>query len=524
MMKYTLIKTLSPAPGLLGRGLLQPGGFRCCLRRIISIRFLALLLLAGAAFNSALRAESPSILAPIPSPSNSLILPTPDSAGWMFDHRVVVDVNLVIPPSSMEQIPTEMEAERVYVPATFTMNYKVGGEVQRSFGPWEVSLKVKGMYGSFRNLPAGEKAGLKIKFPKGQRPDGLKKFTLNNMVQDGSMVREVLAYETFRSMGIAAPRTGYARVTINDVYFGTYLNLETMDDIALPRWYATTGHLYEGSYGSWWGNVGDPFSGHYEVDEGDEEDRADLQRLIKAAQSPAGVWLRRMEPVADLVQMTRMWACEWFTGHWDGYSQNIANNYYLHADAAGRFTMLPWGADQTFTWADRFNESPDHFIFNHCVRDPVGRAMYTDALQYVAKRWASLQLENLADEAYASVANESSGVDDVKWFIQARLSEHREWFGILPAPPKFVTAVQLDDKPNRTVKVSWKLPSKTKLSPDIIGYVVEYRTATTPWKRSAGKFFLSTWLKLPKGRYTVRVRAVGRYGDSPPASTTIKVR
>ncbi|MEY5012591.1 MAG: hypothetical protein RLY69_306 [Verrucomicrobiota bacterium] len=486
----------------------------------IFARLALIVLLIVSALGSTLRAVSPPV---VPPPVSSTIAPT-DAAGWMFDHRVVVDINLDIPPSSMEQIPTYMEAERPYVPATFSMSYTQGEELQRSFGPWEVSLKVKGMYGSFRNLPAGEKAGLKIKFPKGQRPDGLKKFTLNNMVQDGSMIREVLAYHTFRSLGIPAPRTGYARVTINGTYYGIYLNLETMDDIALPRWYSTTGHLYEGSYGSWWGDVGDPFSGHYEVDEGDEEDRADLQKLITTAQSPARGWLRRMYPVANLEQMTRMWACEWFTGHWDGYSQNLANNYYLHSDASGRFTILPWGTDQTFTWADRFNESPDHFIFNNCLRDPAGRAMYTDALQYIARRWINLKLENLANEAYTSVATESGGIDDVKWFIQARLSEHREWSANLPAPPTGVRAVQLDKTVNRTISISWKSPFETKDAPITRGYVVEYRTPTTAWTRTSRRYSSSALLyQLPKGTYTLRVRAVGDHGDSLPATTTIKI-
>lgn len=442
----------------------------------------------------------------------------------MFDPSVVVDVDLVIPQSSLELLPTYMEAERPYVPATFTMTYSQGGRVVRSFGPWGVTLKVKGMYGSFRNLPAGEKAGLKIKFPSGRRPDGLKKFTLNNMVQDGSMVREVLAYEVFRSMGVAAPRAGYARVTINGDYFGTYLNLETMDDVALPRWFGSTGHLYEGSYGSWWGDVADPFSGHYEVDEGKESDRSDLAALIAAARSPAQGWLARMHKVADLEQMTRMWACEWFTGHWDGYSQHIANNYYLHADAAGRFTMMPWGTDQTFTWAERFNTSPDHFIFNNCLRDPVGKAMYLDALQAVADQWLALGLEDLADRAHLSVAQESAGIDDVKWFIRERLAEHLAWAATLPASPTGVAARVAGVPRQRRIEVSWPRPVPRRGAPAVIGHAVEYRRDGAPWTRVRENFSRSVTLaNLQPGIYTVRVRAIGRVGDSRPSTLTVVV-
>ena len=477
-------------------------------------RFLALALLVGSFLTAPSGAESPPIISP----------PTVSLPGWMFDPSVVVDVDLVIPQSSMDLIPTYMEAERPYVPATFTMTFSQGGLVQKTYGPWAVTLKVKGMYGSFRNLPAGEKAGLKIKFPSGRRPEGLKKFTLNNMVQDGSMVREVLAYEVCRSMGVAAPRVGYARVTINGDHFGTYLNVETMDDVALPRWHRSTGHLYEGSYGSWWGDVADPFSGHYEVDEGDGDNRSDLRALIKAARSPARGWLGRMHKVADLDQMTRMWACEWFTGHWDGYSQFITNNYYLHADRSGRFTMMPWGTDQTFTWADRLNDSPDHFIFNNCLRDPIGKALYFDALHAVADQWLAFGLEDLADLAHQSVAQESAGVDDVKWFIRDRLAEHLTWAATLPAAPAGFEARVEGNRRSRRVVVSWQKPRPPDGAPAVLGHVVEYRRDGLPWTRlTADDSNTLKLTNLQRGTYAVRVRAVGEVGDSLPATLTVVV-
>ena len=477
--------------------------------------FVALLCLLACGEGS-LHAASPPIIPPPPA----------EGPHWMFEPTVVVDVALDIPESSMEQMPTEMHAERPYVPATFTLTHSVDGEVVRSYGPWAVTLKVKGMYGSFRNLPAGEKAGLKIKFPKGSRPDGLKKLTLNNMVQDGSMVREVLAYHVFREMGVAAPRAGYARVTINGVPFGTYLNVETMDDVALPRWYGSTSHLYEGSYGNWWGDMADPFSGHYEVDEGDEEDRSDLAALIAVSRGPAKGWLERMHEVADLEQMAMMWACEWFTGHWDGYSQHLPNNYYLHADGSGRFTMMPWGTDQTFTWAARFNDAPEHFIMNHCLRDPVGRALCTDALQLVAARWEGLDLDARALAAQASVAAESQGIDDVRWFIVARLEEHRAWAASLPRPPSGLSARVTGPAANPRIEVSWRTPvSGVSAAAPVRGYALEYRKDGGAWRRvSLGRTERRANLRnLPGGSYDVRVRAVGRHGDSLPVTARVEL-
>jgi len=452
--------------------------------------------------------------------------PTParavDDAAWMFDPGVMVQVNLTIPDSSMSQISCDMGAERPYVPATFTMTYAKTGKPTKTYGPSAITLKVKGQFGSFRCLPEGQKAGLKLKFPSGARPDGLKKFTLNNMVQDGSMVSEVLAYEVFRSLGIAAPRTGYAQVTINGTYRGIFLNVETMDSVALPRWYPTTQHLYEGSYGSWWGDTGDAFSGHYEVDEGSDGVRSDLQGLLDNARNHADGWYARMHPIADLDQMTKMWAAEWFLGHWDGYSQFITNNYYLHSDASGRFTMMPWGTDQAFQWAERYNGSGDHHLFNGCVQDPICSGMYVDALAFIESRWNGWKLDRRADTVYRIVAAESSGVAPIKEFVAARDDEHREWVATLPRIPSSVSVSTVRNRAGE-IRVSWKRPS---LAVPITGYAVEYRAGSGAWTRTttAATSTSVTITGLSAGSYTVRVRSLSDGLQSPSATKTITVR
>ena len=63
------------------------------------------------------------------------------------------------------------------------------------------------------------------------------------------MIREVLGYSVFREMDVPSSRTGYSFVKLNGAAYGVYLNIETMDDVSLPRWYESTQHLYEGTYG-----------------------------------------------------------------------------------------------------------------------------------------------------------------------------------------------------------------------------------------------------------------------------------
>jgi hypothetical protein len=57
--------------------------------------------------------------------------------------------------------------------------------------------------------------------------------------------------------------------------------------------------------------------------------------------------------MADLSEMTRMWAVENYVDQWDGYSVSVGkpwapNNYYLRNGLDGVFRMLPSGLDATF--------------------------------------------------------------------------------------------------------------------------------------------------------------------------------
>lgn len=430
-----------------------------------------------------------------------------DGPGWMYNPTVIVEINLDIPQTSMDQFVCDMSAPRPYVPATFTLTYTSvvrRRTVVKSYGPWSVGVHAKGWYGSFRCLNQGEKAGLKVKFSSpNERIDGIKKMTLNNMAQDGSYAHETLTYQIFRAMNVAAPRTGFAHVSINGVPRGFYLNLETIDDISLPRWYPSTTHLYEGAYGSWWGLLTDPFSGHYSVDEGSQNNRSDLQQLIDTATNTSPGWYGRMAPIADLEQMTRMWATEWFVGHWDGYSQHLPNNYYLHRDGAGRFTMLPWGVDQTFGWADPPYAGWENFILVNCMTDPICASMYSDALRSVTSTVRTMNFVKQADTVYSVIAPEGGWVEDSKSWVAARLIDFTAWANTGPAQPRSIS-VSIS---RGVTKVTWQKPIVTA---GITGYAVEYRSDTLPWTRvtAAASATTISLTGLRAGTYDFRIRSV----------------
>jgi len=372
----------------------------------------------------------------------------PDPAAAMYSPDSVVAIDLTMPEASMEALEAEPPSDE-YQEGTFSLATGDGtpGGIGQFSPPLTVGIRLKGGNGSFR--PLSEKAAFKIKFNfvKGQKFLGLKKLTLNNMVQDPSMVHETLGYEVFRALDIPASRTGYAFVRLNGLAYGVYLNLETLDDVSLPRWFESTQHLYEADAPGTDVSLGS--AEEFEVDEGDEEDRSDLEALIAAANDGEGDWSDGMAAVADLDEMARMWAVERYIGHWDGYAGLEGlfrpNNYYLHSLDSGVFRMMPWGTDQTWEVPVEFGEPAGGLLFNKCRFDASCGALYEDSLGEVESVVPGLGLDAQAictaellapwqaledPERREYDAEEiEEGVADARTFISLRPAELAEWLG-----------------------------------------------------------------------------------------------
>lgn len=360
----------------------------------------------------------------------------------MYTRDAVVVIDLTLPQSSIDALAVDHEE---YQPGTFSLAFTDGSPdgVGPFSTPMAVGIRLKGR-SSFRTLAGKAPFKLKLNQVKGAKFRGLKKMTLNNMVQDPSMVREALSYELFRAVDVPAPRTGYAFVRVNGEDYGVYLNVETFDDVSLERWFGPFDdpqHLYEGEYGT---DVTQGEAAAFEVDEGDEASLADLEALIEAV-GGEGPFSQRMSGIADLEEMTRMWAVEKYIGHWDGYAGRYGslfpNNYYLYSGADGLFRMLPWGTD--LTWLEREGfDGESGVLFSQCMADADCKRLYREALVEVAAAieplyldamvWRTAQLLEPWQEPAAP--REEHGPDairsslaEVREFIADRPGELSDW-------------------------------------------------------------------------------------------------
>ncbi len=75
--------------------------------------------------------------------------------------------------------------------------------------------------------------------------NGLDKLVLNNLYCDAAYVKEYMAYDIFRAIGVAVPYYAFADIQINGADFGCYLALEAVEDSFLQRVYSASGKLYK---------------------------------------------------------------------------------------------------------------------------------------------------------------------------------------------------------------------------------------------------------------------------------------
>ncbi len=312
-----------------------------------------------------------------------------DPQAFLFNPLQVNRVDITMTPEAEAALRNE---PRVYQPATIKLTTERGAT-----SIYNVGLHIKGGWGSFRSLD--EKTGFKVKVDfsvKGQTIYGIKKFTLNNMVQDTSMLHEATAYRLFRAMGVPAPRIGYANVFFNGVGYGLHSNIETYDKPMLARWFpAGTAHLFEGAYGV---EVGPDM----QVDEGSSTDLSDITELRNLNALSGQEWFDKIRTRVDLNEMIMNWAVEHYIGHWDGYTRGWPNNYYVHKDKNGLWTMHPWGTDQTWvSWNDLIDDGAT--MMTRCVQYDPCRELFEAAIAKIQAKLPSLALPTMVDRIWAKI-------------------------------------------------------------------------------------------------------------------------
>ena len=114
-------------------------------------------------------------------------------------------------------------------------------------------------------------------FVEGMTYHGLDKLSLNNMIQDATMMKDYLAYTLMNKMGVPSSLCSYVQITVNGEPWGLYLAVEGVEDSFMERNGMTKGELYKPdslSFGGGRGNGRDFDMEQFRVKDDEETDES----------------------------------------------------------------------------------------------------------------------------------------------------------------------------------------------------------------------------------------------------------
>lgn len=308
---------------------------------------------------------------------------------WDVDVR---EAELVLSAEAIAGLATTHDAD---VP-------EVRGEWRTDGDRWTVGVRLRGGVGSFRTLEGKPSLGLDFgQFVEGAEFYGVRRLMLTNMVQDGSMIGEHLAYALHAAAGGMAPRHGWVHLKINGEDYGLFGVVESVDEHFLrDRFSNPKGPLYAMGADLVRGETVE-----FRLEEGEDDDQTALLRLV------AELDAARPETLPDVLArnfdvdaLLTTLAIDLVSGNPDAYVTR-ANNYFLYrAPDTGDWTMLPWGADQAFVAELPLAARYAGRLHAECLASPVCAARFTERTRALLEVWESVDLKAKAVAAITQLA------------------------------------------------------------------------------------------------------------------------
>jgi spore coat protein H len=341
----------------------------------------------------------------------------------LFDASVVEELRLYIHPDDWSQLRAH------YLQNTWYL----ADLCWRGLTAANIGIRSRGS-GSRSNV----KPGLTVRFNKyvDQQFLGLTELVLDNSLQDPSFLRERLSMLLFRRMGIAAPREAYARLYVNDEYFGLYSMVEAIDRQFLARSFGEDGgalheyrwmepQFYFESPGDDWERFARArFEPRTSQDDSGLETIGQMVRVMNEASD--GEFVERASGFLDLKHFLKQVAVENYLADADGLLGLWGmNNFYLYRFVGTtRFQFIPWDKDVTFgnpgqsIW---FNVDSNVLTRRALAQREVSES-YLDALQQTAKEaegWLERELEHAYLQIQTAVYEDSRKPVDNEQFERA---------------------------------------------------------------------------------------------------------
>ncbi|WP_257447992.1 CotH kinase family protein [Archangium lipolyticum] len=279
----------------------------------------------------------------------------------------------------------------VYVPSTVHFNGKT----------WNyVGVRMKGNSSLSQTWRSGVgKLPLRFNFDKfedehpeidDQRFYGFTKLSLGNGAADTSLMRDKVATDVFREMGVPAGYTAFVALYVDygegSQYWGLYTLNEDPAESLLDRTFGGhKGALYEADGQGARLAAFDQES--FEIEENEELGWAPVEEAISVLNSDrtdAAAWRARLEEKLNVDGFLKWLAVNTVLQNWDAYGA-MSHNYYLYADPnqGGRLQWITWDHDRAMssgmgraTSLTQDNVDANWPLIRFLMDDPVYREIY----------------------------------------------------------------------------------------------------------------------------------------------------
>lgn len=219
-------------------------------------------------------------------------------------------------------------------------NISINGKTYYSCG-----IRFKGE-SSYEFYPSRKKP-FRIKFDKyikGQDFNGLEDLNLTNNFKDPTMLREKIYLDLLNKYDLPAPRATFAKVYINDKYWGLYMVNENIDKVFLEtRFNDKRGNLFQGEPMAnfvYLGNDQTKYYNRYTLKNNlAKNDWSDLVKFIKVINDSTlsdEEYVKKLEALFDLEKCLKAWAINNLIGNIDAYNMFYPHNFFVYHDSTSK--------------------------------------------------------------------------------------------------------------------------------------------------------------------------------------------
>jgi hypothetical protein len=270
----------------------------------------------------------------------------------LFEDNKLPSIYISLPPDSLTWLYSNVNYD-----GNIRANFVFFDGIQRDTMR-DVGFRLRG-----NTSRASAKKSFKVKFnafTSGIKYQGVKELNLNGSHNDPTMVREKLFYDAWNLAGLPSRRVSFAKVYLNNVYYGLYTNIEELDDEWAQRVYGTDdGNLYKCIYPADLKYLGTSPTLYKNVKHSATEraydlktneltdDYADLAKLCLVINTPTNFECE-IQKVINVQGFLKAYAVEILAAHWDDYAYNKNNFFLYHNPRTDLFEFISYDPDNSF--------------------------------------------------------------------------------------------------------------------------------------------------------------------------------